>query len=124
MRKISKKEAKELINKGYLCTMFDKAGDDVNFYFIMENVDNRIMINFSDRCGDINFDSTIYDLFYEDEFQNDGYLDCEKSELETLYDVIKKRYPLDKVNFYLSNGRLEKVKSLKDYTYMFINPIK
>lgn len=73
---------------GFVGFEWDKEQQEINYFCISEYHEaDESYVNFSERCGKLPLDGTIFDWFYNDAFQNDGYL-VDTKHYDSIYDLM------------------------------------
>lgn len=122
LKQITYTEAEKLINSKVVFAHATITENWVDFTIINEPDFEGGAVNFSDRGGEITpelMKEKLFDIFYHEDFQNDGglvYYDTE--EYKTVVELIERtdcKFMKDDT-FYLTDGNMEDIMQLTDGT--------
>lgn len=127
LKEVSRELAERLINNRQPFVLVHVEGDgEVGFEGIAEYESSELILNLSDRYGTLTEemkDMSVDDVFYHDDFVNDGGLVYLKEDTElTLYEQIDSEVNLSAFHCYLCSGKnMGDVSKLPAGSYLMID---
>lgn len=114
-----------LLNQKSVFTRFSVEKENKGVYISFDVISESDCINWSDRCGYItaeNINDNLFDIFYSDDFQNDGAV-CDYDSYSSVVELLENEdcsLLLKSDCYYISDGNIKDILLLPDGIYTVV----